>query len=128
MPPKKKNNKTTDLCKPLVTRLTSSRLWEEADLQMDADLCTRLVIDTTHNEEVIREAGALALANALADNPDYVPAVLQQLITVYEEKLYVSRFHLSINLATIKVTLMSLSVSYLYLPIHQPHRIRTDKN
>ncbi len=58
---------------------------------MEAELCTRLVVDTTHNEEVIREASALALASALAENPDYVPAVLQQLMEVYEDKLYVRR-------------------------------------
>ena len=59
-------------------------------MELDADLCTRLVKDTIHDEEVIRQAGSVALANALADNPDYLPAVLQQLIDVYEEKLYVS--------------------------------------
>ena len=67
-----------------------SRLWEEAGLELDADLCTRLAKDTTHDEEVIRQAVSVALAHALAENPDYLPAVLQQLIDVYEEKLYVS--------------------------------------
>ena len=67
-----------------------SRLWDEAGLEMDPQLCTSLVADTTHNEEVIREAASLGLANALADNSDYVPAVLQTLIALYEEKLYVS--------------------------------------
>ena len=80
---------------------------------MEADLCTRLVVDTTHNEEVIRQAGAVGLANALAENPDYVPAVLQQLMEVYEEKLYVSTVHLRARshtaIAKVKVILQVIS-------------------
>ena len=63
---------------------------EEAGLELEAELCNRLVMDTTHHEEVIRQAGAVALANALAENPEYVPVVLQQLMDAYEEKLFVS--------------------------------------
>ncbi len=73
---------------------------------MDPQLCTSLVTDTTHTEEAIREAASLGLANALADNGDYVPAVLQTLIALYEEKLYVSELYLS--LPGLHVTLDSM--------------------
>ena len=70
---------------------------EEAGLELEAELCNKLVMDTTHHEEVIRQAGAVALANALAENPEYVPVVLQQLMDVYKEKLYVSFFRILLS-------------------------------
>jgi len=46
--------------------------------------------DVIHDESVIRDAAARALVAALADNRGYAKAILNQLLALYEEKLYVS--------------------------------------
>lgn len=54
------------------------------------ELCTAIVVDTTHAQEVVRSGAALALAQVLEKHPSHIPAILQTLLDLYEEKLYVS--------------------------------------
>lgn len=61
-------------------------------LEMEGELCTSLVQDSTHPEETIRIAAADALSAALKVHPDYASAILCQLLELYEEKLFVGLF------------------------------------
>ena len=65
-------------------------MWDEAGLEVDDRLCTALVDDIIHPEGVVRESAAKALSATLQQHPDFVSAILQQLLELYEEKLYVS--------------------------------------
>ncbi len=49
-----------------------------------------IVEDLVHDEEVVREAAAEALAAAIEKNRDQVECTLSQLLELYEDKLYVS--------------------------------------
>ena len=64
-------------------------LWTEAQLDLIGDLCTMLLEDIVHDEEVVRSSAAEALAAALKQHKDFVPGVLHKLLEIYEEKLYV---------------------------------------
>ncbi|XP_013411317.1 eIF-2-alpha kinase activator GCN1 [Lingula anatina] len=68
----------------------AERLWTEADLQLEEELCSLLPNDVIHSEAVIREAAADALAAALKEFPEQVPLVLEQLMDKYREKLYLA--------------------------------------
>ena len=50
-----------------------------------------IVKDTVHNEAVIRQAVASGLAAAVAEHTDQVSIIMDQLLELYQDKLYVSR-------------------------------------
>lgn len=60
-------------------------------MELDPNLCMLLLVDLTHHEEVVRVGAAKGLADALEQFPDYLPAILSQLLEIYQDKLYVSR-------------------------------------
>ena len=66
------------------------RIWEESGQDVAAKLCSLMIADVIHDEAVVRESTAEALAACLATHGNRIDTVLQQLIEVYEEKLYVS--------------------------------------
>ena len=53
-------------------------------------LCNLLADDVTHDVKCVRDASARALSAAIAVHPDQVQQTLTSLLTVFEEKLYVS--------------------------------------
>ena len=75
-------------CKP-VEQCTCCRIWEESGLELDEELCSLMIEDVIHHEAVVRESTAEALAACVATHSDHIEAVLQQLIAVYQEKLFV---------------------------------------
>ena len=73
------------------------------ELTLDPEICSLIVSeDVIHDESVIREAAARALVAALADNRGYAEAILNQLLALYEEKLYVS-VSLSLSVAGLDI-------------------------
>lgn len=56
------------------------------------ELCAAVVLDTTHDEEVVRVGASLALAQVLAKHRRHIPTILKTLLNQYEAKLYVSHF------------------------------------
>ncbi|KAK3760896.1 hypothetical protein RRG08_042111 [Elysia crispata] len=64
-------------------------LREELNLEQPCEeLCSVIVQDATHDEEVVRIGASLALAQVLEVHQSYVSATLQTLLELYEEKLY----------------------------------------
>ena len=48
-----------------------------------------LIEDVAHPEDIVRRSAAKALEKTLSCNADSLPAALQELISRYEDKLYV---------------------------------------
>ena len=64
-------------------------MWEDLAFDVEEELCMELVKDSIHPEEVMRVATAEALSAALELHKSYSPAVLYQLLELYDVKLYV---------------------------------------
>ena len=79
---------------------------EITQLQVESELCMMLVDEVVHKEQVVREAAAAAIANAIECHPDYVEAVLQELLDVYDAKLYVRYYTLSLLFDDILINTM----------------------
>lgn len=69
--------------------LVDSRLWSDREFPDYAELFPMLIADVVHDEGAVREAAADGLAGAVALHPKYVKTVLDELLEVYEDKLYV---------------------------------------
>ena len=54
------------------------------------ELCTAIVEDSCHNEEVVRVGAGLALAQVLMTHPEHTPVALDTLLGLYQDKLHVS--------------------------------------
>lgn len=52
-------------------------------------MCSPLVEDVIHDEEIIRQAAAEALAATLNHHREYVTPIIDQLLQKYEEKYQV---------------------------------------
>ena len=65
------------------------RLWQEVGFTAPEQFCSALLEDVVHDVEVIRKAAAPALAVAIKEHPDVAPAILQQLVDLYDGKLKV---------------------------------------
>ncbi|XP_005111057.1 eIF-2-alpha kinase activator GCN1 [Aplysia californica] len=67
----------------------ANNLREELGLEEPyEELCTAIVPDTTHDQEVVRTGAAMALSQVLEKHQTYVPATLHTLLELYQEKLY----------------------------------------
>lgn len=60
-------------------------------MNCESELCAMLVDDVVHEQEVVRQAAAQALAAAVEEHPDQVDTILQLLLSVYEDKAYVGQ-------------------------------------
>lgn len=61
------------------------------------ELCTAIVQDSTDHNEAVRSGAALALAQVLQVHDSYIPATLQTLMDLYQDKLYVRTSHPNTN-------------------------------
>ncbi len=95
------------------------RLWEEAGLCLEAELCTMMVADIIHDESVVRQSSAEALSSALSTHQDYLPAVLQELLEVYEEKLYVSQNYIMFTDLKMTISVLAQCILSLCLSIQR---------
>ena len=68
------------------------RIWEESEYEVEAELCSLLAADVTHDVKCVRDASAGALSSAIAVHLDHVQETLTSLLEVFEEKLYVRIF------------------------------------
>ena len=48
-----------------------SRLWDSLGLELVPELCSLLIVDVTHHEEVVRTAGADALSSAVSQYKEH---------------------------------------------------------
>ncbi|XP_066545283.1 stalled ribosome sensor GCN1 isoform X2 [Amia ocellicauda] len=69
-------------------RQLADRLWQSLCLEVVPELCTLLIGDVTQAEGAVRAAGADALSSAVSQYRDRAPAVMGQLVELYQEKLY----------------------------------------
>nr|XP_014345196.1 PREDICTED: translational activator GCN1 [Latimeria chalumnae] len=64
------------------------KLWDEVGLELQSGLCFLLIKDVIYHEEAVRQAGAEALSNAVAEYRHLAPEVMAKLMDIYQEKLY----------------------------------------
>ncbi|XP_050410272.2 eIF-2-alpha kinase activator GCN1 [Patella vulgata] len=78
------SNDVEEYIKDLAVKLkTTLKLNEPAE-----EICSSLVEDIIHTEEVIRIAAANTMAQVLECHPSHVSSILYQLLDLYEQKLY----------------------------------------
>eukprot|EP00061_Rhincodon_typus_P018890 g48261.t1 len=70
------------------TRLQAKQLWGTMGLELQPNLCSLLIKDVIYHEDAIRQAGAAALSNAVAQYQSQAAEVMAKLIEIYQEKLY----------------------------------------
>ncbi|XP_043572024.1 eIF-2-alpha kinase activator GCN1 [Chiloscyllium plagiosum] len=70
------------------TRLQAKQLWSTMGLELQPNLCSLLIKDVIYHEDAIRQAGAAALSNAVAQYQSQAAEVMAKLIEIYQEKLY----------------------------------------
>ena len=58
-------------------------------MKLDTAICTMLVEDIAHHEQHIRSAASAALAAVLARNTENLDIVIDLLLALYAERLYV---------------------------------------
>ena len=59
-------------------------------LKLSERMCKVVVSKVVHSEDVVRKAAARALAAAVKQNRKQITMVLQELLELYQDKLYVS--------------------------------------
>lgn len=59
-------------------------------LDLQSDLCSLLIEDVIYHEVAVRQAGAEALSQAVAQYQRQAAEVMGRLMEIYQEKLYVS--------------------------------------
>ncbi|KAF8792212.1 eIF-2-alpha kinase activator GCN1 like protein [Argiope bruennichi] len=69
-------------------REIAERLWKDIGFSKSSDLCTYVLDDVVNKEELVRQAAADALAALLNEFPDKTSAIIDQLLEIYHEKLY----------------------------------------
>ena len=78
------------VCHVFISPLCPS-LQEELDIQEPHEqLHAAIIEDIDHDVDIIRKAAAATLAQVLQGHQSYVPAVLAQLLDLYELRLVVS--------------------------------------
>lgn len=70
--------------------LVCYRLWSIMGLDLQPDLCSLLIDDVIYHEAAVRQAGAEALSQAVARYQRQAAEVMDKLMDIYQEKLYVS--------------------------------------
>lgn len=66
------------------------RLWNESGMEVAPSLCNLLINDVIHEEAVVREAAAEALADAVEQHRECAETALQAVYDTYTDKLTVS--------------------------------------
>ena len=66
------------------------RLWDEAALEIDPDLCSLTIVDVIHSQDVVRQSAALALAALLEEYRKEIEGTLSKLFSLHQDKLLVS--------------------------------------
>ncbi|XP_024940665.1 eIF-2-alpha kinase activator GCN1 isoform X2 [Cephus cinctus] len=75
-----------DICEE--NKHLAEELWTAAGLVANPDiLCEELIQDIAHPVEPIQQAAACALAQLLTDDPQLMPAILDRLLELYQDKL-----------------------------------------
>ncbi|XP_006865512.1 PREDICTED: translational activator GCN1 [Chrysochloris asiatica] len=69
-------------------RKLAERLWSSMELDLQPDLCSLLIDDVIYYEAAVRQAGAEALAQAVARYQWQAAEVMGRLMEIYQEKLY----------------------------------------
>ncbi|GAB1290067.1 eIF-2-alpha kinase activator GCN1 [Apodemus speciosus] len=69
-------------------RKLAERLWSTMGLDLQSDLCSLLIDDVIYHEAAVRQAGAEALAQAVARYQRQAAEVMGRLMEIYQEKLY----------------------------------------
>lgn len=77
-------------------------------------MCRLLADDVIHDVKCVRDASARALAAAIAVHPDNVQDTMTSLLSVFEEKLYVSEAN--IQLKKIKIFHVCVFLNRSHLP------------
>ena len=62
------------------------------------DMCTPLVNDVIHPEEIVRKAAAQCLAKTLECHTEYIDATIDMLLQKYDDKLEVKFCLLSVHM------------------------------
>ena len=76
-----------------------SRLQDDLGIEDPPEmLYASIMEDVDHDVDLIRRSCALSLAKVLEKNDTVVPAVIAQLLDLYEEKLYVSATFIEMNI------------------------------
>ncbi|XP_029423052.1 eIF-2-alpha kinase activator GCN1 isoform X3 [Nannospalax galili] len=69
-------------------RKLAERLWSTMALNLQSDLCSLLIDDVIYHEAAVRQAGAEALSQAVAQYQRQAAEVMGRLMEIYQEKLY----------------------------------------
>nr|XP_003478419.1 eIF-2-alpha kinase activator GCN1 isoform X1 [Cavia porcellus] len=69
-------------------RKLAERLWSTMGLDLQPDLCFLLIHDVIYHEAAVRQAGAEALSQAVAQYHRHAADVMGRLMEIYQEKLY----------------------------------------
>ncbi|GBM59452.1 eIF-2-alpha kinase activator GCN1 [Araneus ventricosus] len=69
-------------------REIAEKLWKDIRFSKTPDLCTYVLDDVINKEELVRQAAADALAALLNDFPDKTATIIDKLLEIYHEKLY----------------------------------------
>ncbi|XP_034873016.1 eIF-2-alpha kinase activator GCN1 isoform X1 [Mirounga leonina] len=69
-------------------RKLAERLWSTMGLDLQPDLCSLLIDDVIYHEAAVRQAGAEALSQAVAQYQRQAAEVMGRLMEIYQEKLY----------------------------------------
>ncbi|XP_023576671.1 eIF-2-alpha kinase activator GCN1 isoform X2 [Octodon degus] len=69
-------------------RKLAERLWVTMGLDLQPDLCSLLIDDVIYHEAAVRQAGAEALSQAVAQYHRHAAEVMGRLMEIYQEKLY----------------------------------------
>ncbi|ERE74489.1 translational activator GCN1-like protein [Cricetulus griseus] len=69
-------------------RKLAERLWSTMSLDLQSDLCSLLIEDVIYHEVAVRQAGAEALSQAVAQYQRQAAEVMGRLMEIYQEKLY----------------------------------------
>lgn len=72
------------------TPFVTCRLWDSMGLELQPDICSVLIKDVIHYEEAVRQAGAEALSKGVEQYRSQTREVMNKLMEIYQEKLYVS--------------------------------------
>uniref|UniRef100_A0A8C2VN10 GCN1 activator of EIF2AK4 n=1 Tax=Chinchilla lanigera TaxID=34839 RepID=A0A8C2VN10_CHILA len=69
-------------------RKLAEMLWSTMGLDLQPDLCSLLIDDVIYHEAAVRQAGAEALSQAVAQYHRHAAEVMGRLMEIYQEKLY----------------------------------------
>ncbi|CAH1802155.1 unnamed protein product [Owenia fusiformis] len=71
-----------------LNRNLAEKVWTDTGLELSPELCSLLIEDVSHNEKVVREAAAQAMAQVAKEYSEQIQTILQLLMVKYQDKLY----------------------------------------